>query len=126
MGTAESKNSLYDESDAYSITVPGSETETAGAIHRANFDGVGPELSLFGCYTTYETFRRGVSLFPQNPCLGYRAIDAHGQASPYIWYTYAQVAARADDLGAGLMHEGLMPPNEDGMRLLAIYMKNQP
>jgi len=124
MGAASTKGELFD--GKYSVVVENSETEDSGPIHRSAIEGVGPELSLFGCYTCYETFRRGVQNSPQRPCLGYRAIDGDGNASPYIWYSYTQVAERINNLAAGLKHEGLLPPNEDGMKLLAIYMKNRP
>jgi len=112
--------------DLLSIPVLNTESDTAGPIRRNAIQGAGPELSLYGCYTLYEGFRLGVSKWPQNPCLGYRTKDANGKASPYAWLSYEHVATRIDNFGAGLMHESMIDPNPDGMRLLAIYMKNRP
>ena len=86
--------------------------------------------------TLHEAFRRGVRVANEGPCLGFRpvtavALGAGGKpemtAGPYEWQTYAQVAARVDAIGAGLLHLGLVPPNADPapLRLAGIYSKNR-
>jgi hypothetical protein len=86
--------------------------------------------------TLHEAFRRGVRVANEGPCLGFRpvtavALGAGGKpemtAGPYEWQTYAQVAARVDAIGAGLLHLGLVPPNADPtpLRLTGIYSKNR-
>ena len=40
--------------------------------------------------------------------------------------TYREATSRVDSLHAGLMLRNGLPPNDDGMRLMAIFMKNCP
>ncbi|KAG5193026.1 long chain acyl-CoA synthetase [Tribonema minus] len=113
----------------YSVVVPNSEAEGKGATRRCALPGVsaaGPQLALFGCYTSYETFRRGAAQAPDAPCLGHRAVDSAGQPTPYIFQSYREVLARVDRLAAGLEQERLTPPNADGMKLLGLYSRNRP
>ena len=72
----------------YSIVLPNTEGETHGAIRRSGFSSNGPQLSLFGCETSYEVFRRGVAQSPNGPCLGYRPVDSAGQAAPFVFQSY--------------------------------------
>ena len=58
------------------------------------------------------------------PCLGFRAVSTTGQATPFIYSSYTEVVARVDAIAAGLDTMNLVLPNEDGLKLLGIYMKN--
>jgi long-chain acyl-CoA synthetase len=84
--------------------------------------------------TLHEAFRRGVRIARDCPCMGTRpvtavALGAGGKpevtVGPYEWLTYAQVAARVDACGAGMLHLALAPPNSDALRLAGIYSKNR-
>ncbi|CAM9888539.1 unnamed protein product, partial [Choristocarpus tenellus] len=112
----------------YSLEVPNTETESHGAIRRCALPECekGPVLALYGAYTVYESFRRGVSMNPDGPCLGRREVDSAGNATPYVFETYREVEERIHHFACGLEHEGLTPPNPDGMKLLALYSKNRP
>lgn len=37
--------------------------------------------------TLYELFQRGLKLSGDNPCMGYRPIDAAGNAGDFVWMT---------------------------------------
>ncbi|CAM9567619.1 unnamed protein product, partial [Phaeothamnion confervicola] len=57
--------------------------------------------------------------------MGERGVGRDGKAGPYEWTTYREIAERAKDFGAGLLKLDLCPKT-DGMRMLAMYMKNCP
>jgi len=78
------------------------------------------------CRSTYESFRHGGMVNPGGACLGWRPVDSAGIAGPYVWVTYAEALARVDALHAAFAARGALASNEDGMPLLAIYMKNCP
>jgi len=100
------------------------ETDVSTAIRRTEDPLVSTQLGCDGCHTLYETFRRGVSVNPMGPCLGFRAISSSGYATPYIYCSYTEILARMDAVTAGLQIMNLVEPNEDGMKLVGIYMKN--
>eukprot|EP00752_Nemacystus_decipiens_P010605 g9443.t1 len=112
----------------YSVVVPNTETSERGATRRCGLPHChqGPVLALNGAQTSYESFRRGVSVNPDGPCLGRREVDSEGNPTPYIFETYLEVEERIDHFAAGLEQEGLTPPNPDGMKLLALYSRNRP
>eukprot|EP00934_Nitzschia_sp_Nitz4_P001642 Nitzschia sp. Nitz4//scaffold355_size15944//9595//11783//NITZ4_008867-RA/size15944-processed-gene-0.17-mRNA-1//1//CDS//3329548948//1642//frame0 len=114
------------EMENYSVVVPNTSTESHGVIHR-HFDPLrGPELHYYGCQTLYEAFRRGVSLNPLGPCLGYRPVKDDGAAGPYVYFTYSEVLTRINAFCAGLDSMGLVSRNSDDMLLLGVFMKNCP
>jgi hypothetical protein len=81
----------------YTVVLPNTETETKGSTRRCGLGphvAGGPQLALCGCYTSYEVFRRGVMQSPDRPCLGHRAVDSAGNATPYMFqsYRYASTA----------------------------------
>lgn len=47
-------------------------------------------------------------------------------SSPVLPLDAREIEERIDSFAAGLEYEGLMPPNPDGMTLLAIYARNRP
>jgi len=99
-------------------------TATSTPIRRHGDPLVSSQLGFEGCHTLYESFRRGVSTNPMGPCLGFRAVSSSGFATPYIYCSYSEVLARVDAIAAGLQAMKLVDPNEDGMKLVGIYMKN--
>lgn len=56
--------------------------------------------------------------------MGYRPV-VDGVAGPYEWSTYKEIWVRVKNFGAGLTNLNLCPPNEDGMPLLAFFLKNR-
>lgn len=49
------------------------------------------------------SFRRGVKLSPNGPCLGTRPLMPDGTRGPYEWQTYSQVQKRCENFGSGLV-----------------------
>eukprot|EP00521_Asterionellopsis_glacialis_P007005 CAMPEP_0195281536 /NCGR_PEP_ID=MMETSP0707-20130614/807_1 /TAXON_ID=33640 /ORGANISM="Asterionellopsis glacialis, Strain CCMP134" /LENGTH=675 /DNA_ID=CAMNT_0040340435 /DNA_START=73 /DNA_END=2100 /DNA_ORIENTATION=- len=108
----------------YSREVPNTSTSDRGNIRRSIDPLAHPQLGAKGCRTLYETFRRGEALNPLGPCLGFRAVSTNGEATPYIFLSYTECMARVNCLAAGLGTLGLLQPNQDGLKLLGLYMKN--
>mmetsp|Transcript_27469 Transcript_27469/g.43279 ORF Transcript_27469/g.43279 Transcript_27469/m.43279 type:complete len:709 (-) Transcript_27469:102-2228(-) len=117
----------------YSIKVPGSENLKTGmgVIHRHAEAPNGPILcnrDTENVTTLYGMFREAKSRFGNLAAYGWRerpAVPKKDSGGPYQWATYTQFYERAQDFGAGLMQLGLLP-KVDGMRLLAMYLKNCP
>lgn len=103
----------------WSTVAPNTSTETRGDIRRAGDPNRGPELNYFGCQTLYEAFRRGHSVNPQGPCLGFRAVGTNGMATPYIFSSYGEILARIDAFAAGLDTLNLVQPTDDNMVLVS-------
>lgn len=99
-------------------------TPSSTAIHRNFNPESSPSLGYLGCQTLYEALRRGAAVNPLGPCLGFRAVSTTGEATPFIYSSYTEVLARVDALAAGFDAMNLVLPNEDGLKLLGIYMKN--
>jgi long-chain acyl-CoA synthetase len=109
----------------FSVPVPFTEGPGYTATRRSA-EGHNPSLSCDGATTLFEAFQHGVSLSPNGPCLGFRPINERsGAAGAYEWLTYSQVNERAVALGAGLVHLGACPPNEDGLCVLGFFAKNR-
>eukprot|EP00011_Vannellida_sp_DIVA3-517-6-12_P007091 CAMPEP_0114614478 /NCGR_PEP_ID=MMETSP0168-20121206/5676_1 /TAXON_ID=95228 ORGANISM="Vannella sp., Strain DIVA3 517/6/12" /NCGR_SAMPLE_ID=MMETSP0168 /ASSEMBLY_ACC=CAM_ASM_000044 /LENGTH=704 /DNA_ID=CAMNT_0001825531 /DNA_START=98 /DNA_END=2212 /DNA_ORIENTATION=+ len=88
----------------YSLVAP-PEAEGETEIHRSRL--AEEELvSLFDASVTtlYENFRRSVTNFPHNPCVGTRVNDG-----PFEWKTYLEVQERVNRIGSALLHLGLGP-----------------
>jgi long-chain acyl-CoA synthetase len=56
--------------------------------------------------------------------MGFRAVSTTGFATPFIYSSYTECLARIDAFAAGLDTLKLIQPNEDGLAVLALYMKN--
>ena len=95
-----------------------------GDIRRAWDHLLHPELGVQGCQTLYECLRRGAKLNPLGPCMGFRATSTSGFATPYIYSSYTECVARVDALAAGLDALELTAPNDTGMCVLGLYLKN--
>ena len=116
--------SSEEEDAVWSTVVPQTFRADRGNIRRS-FDPLAhPELGLRGCRTLYEGFRRGASVNPLGPCMGFRAVSTTGFATPYIYTSYSECLARADSFSAGLETLKLVEPTDDGMLVLCLYMKN--
>jgi long-chain acyl-CoA synthetase len=122
----------------FSKVLLGTETETTGPIYRslapprdavlqdpANPDDPFVGLTRPDAPSLYHNFIRTAQTKASLPCLGVQPM-VDGVAQPYAWVTYEQVGARIANAGAGMMHLNLLPRvgEEDGDRMIAIYMKN--
>jgi len=108
----------------YSREMPHTSTSDRGNIRRSADPLRHPELGAKGCRTLYETFRRGETLNPLGPCLGFRAVSTNGEATPFIFLSYTECIARVNCIAAGLDSLGVIQPNQDNLKLLGLYMKN--
>ena len=116
--------STPEELSIRSTIVPNTNREDRGDIRRSGDPLVHPELGLNGCRTMYEGFRRGCSINPLGPCMGFRAVSTSGFATPYIYCSYSECLARIDAFAAGLETLNLVERNPDNMLVLGLYMKN--
>ncbi|GMH58817.1 hypothetical protein TL16_g02692 [Triparma laevis f. inornata] len=81
--------------------------------------------TLRGSTTCYATFQDGVKNFPNNNCLGSILQDPAVSDTPSISYqTYAEVQKSVRNLSSHLTSLDLTPPDDDGLRLLGIFMSN--
>jgi long-chain acyl-CoA synthetase len=99
-----------DETDCvWSTVLPHTDRPDRGLIHRCWDASAHPQLGVHGCRTLYEGFRRGASLNPLGPCMGFRAVSTSGFATPYIYATYTECLSRVECLAAGLDVMQLVP-----------------
>ncbi|KAL0940627.1 long-chain-fatty-acid-ligase faa2 [Colletotrichum truncatum] len=91
----------------YAVPVPGSEKEGRSAIYRHWRFRDGPLLSTFdpAIQTVHDLFEDAVRKRPNAKCLGHRAWNATTKdwENKYTWATYAEVAERRKNFGAGLI-----------------------
>jgi long-chain acyl-CoA synthetase len=111
-------------SKEWSTVVPNTSRADRGDIRRSGDPLRHPELGHQGVQTLYEGFRRGQALNPLGPCLGFRAVSSNGMATPYIYSSYTEILARVDCFAAGLETLKLIPPTDDNLTLIGLYMKN--
>lgn len=77
--------------------------------------------------TLYESFSRSAKLNADRSCLGLRPIDTlNGAAGFFLFRTYAEIVRSVRCTASGLVKEGLILPNDDGLLTLGLYMKNCP
>lgn len=65
--------------------------------------------------TLFELFERSAEKYASNACLGSRPIDAAGKAGPFVFKTYAEVAAQVKALASGLAAIGGAPEKKIGV-----------
>eukprot|EP01134_Creolimax_fragrantissima_P006999 CFRG6999T1 len=75
---------------------------------------------LNGRFTLYENFQRTVKENGHRPWVGSRKILSDGSPGPYQFITYKEGAAKADEIGSGLLALGLKPKKPVGL-----YSKNR-
>ena len=130
MSTTTAQNKKNDEAaqssftNQWSTVMPHTERPDRGPIRRAYDPTVHPQLGVHGCRTLYETIRHGAAINPLGPCLGFRAVSTTGLATPYIYSSYSEILARIESLAAGLDGLGLVPPNDQNLKLLGLYVPN--
>mmetsp|Transcript_11241 Transcript_11241/g.16514 ORF Transcript_11241/g.16514 Transcript_11241/m.16514 type:complete len:682 (-) Transcript_11241:142-2187(-) len=113
-----------DERQLWSVEVPNTERDDRGAIRRCFDPMTNPQLGEDGVQTLYEGFRRGVAINPLGPCLGFRAVGTNGFPTPFVYSSYKECLARINAVAAGYDTLNLLEPNEDGLKILVIYLKN--
>ncbi|KDO34847.1 hypothetical protein SPRG_00908 [Saprolegnia parasitica CBS 223.65] len=108
--------------DVFSAPDEASATPGSGPIYRT-----ATPLSVSAPYETMlAVLDAQVAKYPDANFLGHRPLDANGEAGAYVWASYATVYARVQAFASGLLHEQLLAPTPDGLRVLCVYMKNCP
>jgi len=94
----------------YSVPIPGSEKEGRSAVYR-NWRFANSQLLTTldpAVRTGHDVFESSAKKYPKNRCLGERSYDGVSKTwGPYSWQTYAEVAERRKNFGAGIrdLHE---------------------
>lgn len=108
----------------YSIEVPYSSTDTSSTIRRSYKTHLIGHSANNGSITLFEAFNRACHLYGDNECLGERAIDSLGNASPFLFKSYAEIANEVKNFASGLKKLNLISKNDQGLDMLGIYMHN--
>jgi len=91
----------------YALPIPGTERPNRSAIYRHWRFQTGPLLSTYdpAQQTVHDLFEASVANVPHNRCLGWRPWNAVTKTwePKYVWMTYAEVAERRKNLGAGIV-----------------------
>ncbi|KAL2258006.1 hypothetical protein VTK26DRAFT_8847 [Humicola hyalothermophila] len=91
----------------YALPIPGTERPNRTPIYRHWRFQNGPLLETFNPkhQTIHDLFEYSVSQFPKNRCLGWRPWNPVTRTwePKYVWLTYAEVAERRKNLGAGIV-----------------------
>ena len=88
----------------------------------------GPDLAAQdGVQTLYESAQRSLAIYRDRACVGWRPIDAKGEAGDYVWMSYAECWDRATHFASGLRNMGLCPGNNPDFAggMLGFYAKNR-
>jgi len=123
MGEANT-NTTKNHEDRWSTVMAHTDRPDRGAIRRSFDPSANPALGVNGCRTLYETIRHGAAVNPLGPCMGFRAVSTSGLATPFIYSSYSELLARLESFAAGLDTLGLVPPNEDNLKLIGLYLPN--
>ena len=110
-------------SSTWSRVVANTARQDRGDIHRCFDPNIHSQslISVYGCRTLYEGFRRGVRVNGHGPCLG--KFDA--SSSCYIYQSYSACNQRVNAFAAGLEILSLMQSIEDNnMSVLGLFLKN--
>ncbi|KFY65883.1 hypothetical protein V497_01247 [Pseudogymnoascus sp. VKM F-4516 (FW-969)] len=90
----------------YSVAVPGTAVDGRSAIYRHWKFQTGPLLTTIdpALRTAHDVFEASAKKYANRNCLGQRAYDASKKTwGKYTWETYAQVAVRRRNFGAGVV-----------------------
>jgi long-chain acyl-CoA synthetase len=114
----------------YGVSIPGTEREGRSAVYRhwrlrdqPLLETLDPEIQ-----TLHDVFEASVRKFPNNRCLGNRAwVPATGTwEDKFEWLTYAQVAERRKNFGAGIVevHKAINHPKDK--YAVGLWSQNRP
>lgn len=112
-------------SSSYSQSIPDTGTVNSTTIRRTHKSDLIGKYSLHGSLTLYETFSRSARQFSERRCLGHRPIDTlNGSPGLFLFRSYGEIGRSVKYVASGLIKEGLITPNDDGLRTLGIFLKN--
>ena len=110
-----------DSKEKYSLELPHTARADRGPIRRSEDASSHPELGVDGVQTLYEGLRRGATVNPLGPCLGFRAMSSSGFPTPFIYSSYTECLARVDAFAAGLDGLNLVEKNPEGMIVVRTF-----
>ena len=102
----------------YGVPIPGSERPGRSAVYRHWRFRDQPLLATFDpeVQTLHDLFDRSVRKYPNNRCFGTRNWNQATRtwSDKFEWVTYAQVAERRKNLGAGIVeiHKAISHPKD--------------
>lgn len=115
----------------YSLPIPGSETENRTAIYRNYAFRDGPVLERLEANTVtfHDLFEEAWQYRPNKRMLGWRPWNPSTKTwdPKYVWMTYAEVAERRKNFGAGIveLHERVGVPAQSKYGV-GIWSQNRP
>jgi long-chain acyl-CoA synthetase len=114
----------------YAVPIPGSERENRSAIYRHWKFANGPLLETVNPaeQTVHDVFETSVSKRPTKKCLGWRPWNPTTKTweNKYVWLTYAQVAERRKNLGAGIVEIHKAAGIETDKYGVGLWSQNRP
>lgn len=114
----------------YALPIPGTERPNRTPIYRHWRFQNGPLLETFNPkhQTIHELFEYSVSQNPKNRCLGWRPWNPVTQTwePKYVWLTYAEVAERRKNFGAGIVELHHRIGVKDEKYAVGLWAQNRP
>jgi len=114
----------------YASPVPGTEREGRSPIYRHWRFLNRPLLETFNpkLQTVHDLFEHSVSKRANKPCLGWRPWNPATRTweEKYVWITYAQVAERRKNLGAGIVELHESNGIKTGKYGVGLWAQNRP
>ncbi|KAI8107268.1 hypothetical protein M9434_001911 [Picochlorum sp. BPE23] len=84
-------------------------------VYRNKSGADGLPTTVRGLKTMYELFADAAKTFGERKCLGWRPLDAEGQAKEYTFYTYKETYDLAKTVAGALAHEGVKAGTKVGV-----------
>ncbi|KAK3905886.1 hypothetical protein C8A05DRAFT_41220 [Staphylotrichum tortipilum] len=114
----------------YALPIPGTERPNRTPIYRHWRFQNGPLLETFdpNHRTIHDLFEHALAHHAKNRCLGWRAWNPATQtwAPKYSWITYAEVAERRKNLGAGIVELHHRIGVKDDKYAVGLWAQNRP
>ncbi|KAK4130928.1 acetyl-CoA synthetase-like protein [Trichocladium antarcticum] len=114
----------------YALPIPGTERPNRTPIYRHWRFQNGPLLETFdpAHRTLHDLFEYSVSQGPKNKCLGWRPWNAVTKIwePKYVWLTYAEVAERKKNFGAGIVELHHRIGVQEDKYAVGLWAQNRP
>ncbi|KAK4216257.1 hypothetical protein QBC37DRAFT_97774 [Rhypophila decipiens] len=114
----------------YAVPIPGTERPNRSPIYRHWRFQDGPLLATYDPaeQTVHDLFEASVARVPNNRCLGWRPWNPVTKTwePKYVWTTYAEVAERRKNLGAGIVEVQRQLGITDDKYPVGLWAQNRP
>ncbi|KAK3985780.1 hypothetical protein QBC44DRAFT_151835 [Cladorrhinum sp. PSN332] len=114
----------------YALPIPGTERPNRTPIYRHWRFLNGPLLETFdpAHRTIHDLFEVSVASVPRNKCLGHRPWNANTKTweNKYVWQTYAEVAERRKNFGAGIVELHQRIGVKEDKYAVGLWAQNRP